>query len=192
MAAPLLRQWRRRWRGRRGPPPRPAAPKWGGPAKVTFDNLTDWTERPEPGIKYYSGIAVYSKTFDFLNAAGYSKNRLYLDLGEVKNMARVRLNGHDMGVVWTAPREVDVTGIIKEKGNQLEIEVANLWPNRLIGDQQYRDDGVKDGKWPDWLIKNEKRTGNRYTFTTYNPYKKDSPLLPSGLLGPVTIQQSEF
>jgi hypothetical protein len=167
-------------------------PKWGGPAKITFDNLTDWTERPEQGIKYYSGIAVYSKTFDFVDTPGFGKNRLYLDLGEVKNMARVQLNGHDLGVVWTAPWEVDITGIIRGKKNQLEIEVANLWPNRLIGDQQYPDDGIKDGKWPAWLVKNKRRTTNRYTFTTYNPYKKDSPLLQSGLLGPVTIQQTEF
>jgi hypothetical protein len=167
-------------------------PKWGGPGKITFNNLTDWTERPEQGIKYYSGIAVYSKTFDFPISSGYGKNRLYLNLGEVKNMARVRLNGLDLGVVWTAPWEVDITGILKEKGNQLEIEVANLWPNRLIGDQQYPDDGVKDGKWPEWLIKNGKKTSSRYSFTTYNPYKKDSPLLHSGLLGPVTIQQTEF
>jgi hypothetical protein len=166
--------------------------KWGGPGKITFNNLTDWTERPEQGIKYYSGIAVYSKTFDFLNFSGYSKNRLYLDLGEVKNMARVRLNGHDLGVVWTAPWQVDITGILREKGNQLEIEVANLWPNRLIGDQQYPDDGVNDGKWPEWLIKNGKKNSARYSFTTYNPYKKDSPLLSSGLLGPVTIEQTEF
>jgi len=107
-------------------------------------------------------------------------------------MARVRLNGHDLGVVWTAPWQVDITGVIREKGNQLEIEVANLWPNRLIGDQQYPDDGVKDGKWPEWLIKNGKKTSARYTFTTYNPYKKDSPLLSSGLLGPVTIKRKDF
>lgn len=167
-------------------------PKWGGPGKITFNNLTDWTERPEQGIKYYSGIAVYSKTFDFHNSPGYNKNRLYLDLGEVKNMARVRLNGHDLGVVWTAPWEVDITGILKKKGNQLEIEVANLWPNRLIGDQQYPDDGIKDGKWPAWLVKNERRTSDRHTFTTYNPYKKDSPLLSSGLLGPVSIKRKDF
>ncbi|HET7116219.1 MAG TPA: glycosyl hydrolase, partial [Hanamia sp.] len=167
-------------------------PKWGGPEKIIFDHLTDWAARPEPGIKYYSGIAVYSKTFDYSASTGNDKSKLYLDLGEVKDLARVRLNGQDLGVLWTAPWEVDVTDIIKEKGNQLEIEVVNLWPNRLIGDQQFPDDGAKNGKWPEWLIKNEKRTSNRYTFTTYNPYKKDSPLLPSGLLGPVTIQQSEF
>ncbi|HEY5406956.1 MAG TPA: hypothetical protein VIJ92_07710 [Ginsengibacter sp.] len=74
----------------------------------------------------------------------------------------------------------------------LLIKVANLWPNRLIGDQQMPDDGVKDGKWPEWLLTNQKRTSGRYTFTTFNPYKKDDPLFKSGLIGPVTIQQTEF
>ena len=167
-------------------------PKWGGPEEVIFDHLTDWTLRPEDGIKYYSGIAVYRKTFDFSNSSANGKGKLYLDLGKVKNLARVRLNGHDLGVLWTAPWQKEITGIIREKDNQLEIEVANLWPNRLIGDQQFPDDGIKDGKWPDWLIKNQKRTGGRFTFTTFNPYKKDSPLLSSGLLGPVSIERKDF
>jgi len=81
-------------------------PKWGGPEKVRFDSLKDWTLRPEEGIKYYSGIAVYRQHFDLPKAAARDKdNRLYLDLGEVKNMARVRLNGQDMGVVWTTHGE---------------------------------------------------------------------------------------
>ena len=168
-------------------------PKWGGPEKVTFDHLVDWTSRPEEGIKYYSGIAVYRKNFDVsVLPASPANGRFYLDLGEVKNLARVKLNGHDLDVVWTAPWKVDITEILKQKGNQLEIDIANLWPNRLIGDQQMPDDGVKDDKWPEWLLKDKKRTSGRYTFTTYNPYKKESPLLKSGLLGPVTIQQTEF
>ena len=63
-------------------------------------------------------------------------------------MARIRLNGRDLGVVWTAPGQVDITTSVKAKRNRLEIEVANLWPNRLIGDEMEPDDGVKDGKWP--------------------------------------------
>ncbi len=167
-------------------------PKWGGPEKVSFDHLVDWTSRPEKGIKYYSGIAVYRKSFNLPSSATAGSSKLYLDLGEVKNMARIRLNGKDLGVVWTAPWKVDITGAVKQTRNQLEIEVANLWPNRLIGDQQLPDDGIKDDKFPEWLIKGTKRTSGRYTFTTYNPYKKDSPLLKSGLMGPVTIQQTEF
>jgi len=167
-------------------------PKWGDPEKVIFDHLIDWTSRPEKEIKYYSGIAVYKKSFDLPTSATAGSQKLYLDLGKVKNMARVRLNGKELGVVWTAPWKVDITTIVKKKGNELEIEVANLWPNRLIGDEQFPDDGIKDGKFPDWLIKGESRTSGRYTFTTYSPYKKDSPLLSSGLIGPVTIQQSQF
>ena len=113
--------------------------------------------------------------------------RMYLELGKVKNMARVRLNGHDLGVVWTAPWSVDITKAVKAKDNQLEIEVVNLWPNRLIGDEQLPDDGIRDEQWPEWLKEGKPRTSGRYTFTTYNHYSKDSPLLESGLLGPVII-----
>jgi len=167
-------------------------PKWGGPKKVTFDSLVDWTTHPQEGIKHYSGIAVYKKSFDLPLSATAGSHKLYLDLGEVKNMSRIRLNGKELGVVWTAPWKVDITRVVKPKGNELEIEVANLWPNRLIGDEQFPDDGIKDGKFPEWLINGKKRTSGRYTFTTYNPYKKDSPLLKSGLMGPVTIQQSQY
>ncbi len=157
----------------------------GGPEEVVFEKLDDWSVRPEEGIKYYSGVAGYSKTFDLAEP----KSELYLDLGEVKNMARVRLNGKDLGVVWTAPWQVSITDAAKEKDNMLEIEVANLWANRLIGDESLPDDGVKDGKWPDWLINGTPRPTRRYTFTTHRFYKKDDPLLSSGLLGPVKILQ---
>ncbi len=167
--------------------------KLGGPEKVKFDTLMDWTCRSENGIKYYSGIAVYQKNFDLPTAGDTSNHkRLYLDLGNVKNMAHVVINGHDLGVVWTAPWKVDITGIVKQKNNQLEISVANLWPNRLIGDDHLPYDGVKDGQFPEWLLKGEKRTSERYTFTTYDPYNKNSPLLESGLIGPVIIQREVF
>ncbi|HEX5553488.1 MAG TPA: glycosyl hydrolase [Chitinophagaceae bacterium] len=168
-------------------------PKWGGPASITFDHLVDWTTRPEKGIRYYSGVATYHKSFDLpASRTNGDSGRLYLNLGAVKDLARVLLNGHDLGVVWTAPRRVDITGVIKQKGNQLEIRVANRWPNRLIGDQQFPDDGVKDDQWPAWLLKGQKRPSKRYTFTNYNPYTENSPLLQSGLLGPVTIQSGGF
>jgi hypothetical protein len=157
----------------------------GGPAEVVFEKLGDWSARPEEGIKYYSGIAGYSKTFDLAEP----KSELYLDLGEVKNMARVRLNGKDLGVVWTAPWQVRVTDAVKVKNNKLEIEVANLWANRLIGDEALPDDGVKDGKWPEWLLNETPRPSKRYTFTTHRFYKKDDPLMSSGLLGPAKILQ---
>jgi hypothetical protein len=161
-------------------------PKWGGPAAVTFEQLQDWTQRPEDGIRYYSGIATYKQQFN-MPATGHAR-KIYLDLGDVKHMARVRLNGHDLGVVWTAPWSVDITAAAKTGNNELEIEVANLWPNRLTGDARLPDDGVKNGQWPTWLKEGKPRTSGRYAFATYSPYKKDSPLLPSGLMGPVTIQ----
>ncbi|MEP7143456.1 MAG: glycosylhydrolase-like jelly roll fold domain-containing protein, partial [Ferruginibacter sp.] len=119
-------------------------------------------------------------------------NRIYLGLGEVKNIARVILNGKDLGVVWTAPWKVDITAALKQKGNRLEIAVANLWPNRLIGDEQLPDDGIKNDLWPDWLLNNRPRTSGRFTFTTFRHYQKDAPLFKSGLIGPVTIRQTDF
>ena len=164
-------------------------PLWGGPEKVVFEQLTDWSQHTDQGIKYYSGTAVYRQTFDL----PVQKNaRMYLDLGKVKNMARVRLNGHDLGVVWTAPWRVDITKAVKNRDNRLEIEVVNLWPNRLIGDEQLPDDGIRDGEWPDWLKEGKPRTGGRYTFTTYQHYTKDSPLLESGLTGPVTVWSTQI
>ncbi|TCS88999.1 alpha-L-rhamnosidase-like protein [Anseongella ginsenosidimutans] len=210
------------------------SPERGGPGTVQFDRLQDWTTRPEEGIRYYSGTAVYRQSFDFsitkgaaaskgdiakegaaasggetaqdhmaedsIAAAGRLKKagklpqntRFYLDLGEVNNMARVYLNGQDMGVAWTAPWKVDITHALKNGRNELRIEVANLWPNRLIGDEQLPEDGIQNGQWPGWLTKGKGRTSNRHTFSTFNPYTENSPLLRSGLTGPVALVLEEF
>jgi len=160
-------------------------PKWGGPEKIAFDALRDWTTRPEPGIKYYSGIATYRKA---LNLAQAPKGKMYLDLGVVHDMARVRLNGQDLGVVWCAPWRVDVTGAIKAGDNQLEIEVVNRWANRLIGDKQPADAGVRTVDCPPGFLGGQKFKAGRYAFSTHDPYNQQSPLVSSGLLGPVTLQ----
>jgi hypothetical protein len=161
---------------------------WGGPAHVVFDKLTDWTQRLENGIKYYSGRAVYTKSFDLPeNKATDNNSDYFLDLGKLKNLGRVKLNGRDLGVIWTEPWQVKITGELRPKGNKLEIEVANLWINRLIGDENEPWDGVADGKWPDWLLNGTKRESKRFTFTTHHFYKKDDPLQESGLIGPVKI-----
>ena len=159
-------------------------PKWGGPALAVFDRLTDWTQNSDSGIKYYSGTAIYKQTFDLPKSVAKS---LFLDLGKVNNMARVKLNGKDLGVIWTFPWRVDISDAVKPSGNQLEIEVVNLWPNRLIGDEQLPDDGTGNGQWPKWLTEGKPRTSGRYTFTTYKHFDKNSPLLESGLIGPVKI-----
>ena len=161
----------------------------GGPGKVRFENPDDWAQNPEDGIRYYSGTAVYSKTFDLPESAGSVRNsEIFLNLGKVKNIARVRLNNRDAGTVWTSPWQVEITGLLKKKNNLLEIEVANLWINRLIGDEAEPWDGVTGGKWPDWLLNGTKRPTNRYTFTTHRYYKKGDSLSESGLMGPVTIE----
>lgn len=163
-------------------------PKWGGPGKINFETLTDWSKHDHEGVKYYSGTALYEKTFDFPGAIPNGK-RLFLDLGQVNVMARISLNGKELGTVWTAPWSVDITEHVKAKNNELKIEVVNLWANRLIGDEHLPDDGPQHGQWPQWLLNGEKRPSQRYTLTTFKHFTKDSPLLPSGLLGPVTIRE---
>jgi hypothetical protein len=162
-------------------------PKWGGPAKVAFDTLQDWTTRPEPGIKYYSGIATYRKTFDLARVPG---GKTYLNLGVVHDMARVKLNGKDLGVVWCAPWRVEVTGAIKAGDNQLEIEVVNRWPNRMIGDKQPADAAARTVECPPGFLAGQKIRTGRYTFSTHDTYDAQSPLLPSGLLGPVQVMKA--
>ena len=173
-------------------------PKWGGPSsaeatagkpeKIAFDTLQDWTARPESGIKYYSGIATYRKSFSL---AKVPEGKTYLALGVVHDMARVRLNGKDLGVVWCAPWRMDVTAAIKVGDNQLEIEVVNRWTNRMIGDLQPADANVRTVECPPGFLGGTKIQTGRYTFSTDDPYKADSPLVSSGLLGPVQIIISE-
>lgn len=138
-----------------------------GPVRpVTFEQLTDWSKRPEDSIKYYSGTAVYETTFNMSNV---SKDSIfYLNLGKVKVIAKVTLNGKDVGSVWTSPRQVNITNAIKKGDNRLKIKVVNTWVNRLIGDSK---------------LPPEKRE----TFADVNPYTPDSPLQPSGLIGPVVV-----
>jgi len=164
---------------------------WGGPGNVTFDSLVDWTERPEPGIRYYSGIATYERHFDVPDLHAMPDGEVSLDLGDVDVMARVRLNGTDLGVVWTPPWQVEVTGILKEQDNHLEIEVANLWANRLIGDQQPGDIEARQVQWSSGLLGGEKIPAGRYTFSTYAYYSAESPLQASGLRGPVRLLRAD-
>jgi hypothetical protein len=150
-------------------------PKWGGPEKpVIFNTLADWTDQSDPGIKFYSGTATYRKSFDWSHPGLSSDLRppISLSLGVVHNIARVRLNGKDLGVIWCAPWRVDISSALQPGANNLEIEVVNLWPNRLIGDAA-------------------KSEAERLTWTVIKtPYTVKSALLPSGLLGPVTLQKA--
>ena len=163
-------------------------PKWGGPAKVIFASLQDWTTREESGLKYYSGIATYRKVFELpKESAAASREpgkKIYLDLGTVHDMAQVRLNGKDLGVVWCAPWRVEISGFVKDHGNLLEIAVANRWTNRMLGDQQPPDKDVRTVKFSSGLLGGQEFKAGRYTFATAGGL---GVLLPSGLLGPVRI-----
>ncbi len=142
-------------------------PKWGGPARAEFAELCDWTSRAEAGIKYYSGKATYEKTFRCDAKAG---QRVFLDLGEVREVAEVRVNGKPIGIAWTKPFRLEITAAVKKGENRLEVDIVNLWPNRMIGDADLAPE-------------------KRYTQTNIQLYysKKESKLLPSGLLGPVRV-----
>lgn len=162
-------------------------PARGGPAKATFDSLINWASHPEEGIRHYSGTATYRKTFDVPDLDPAAKAKTWLDLGVLHDICRVRLNGKDLGVVWTAPWRVDATGALRATGNSLEIDVANSWVNRLIGDQQPANKGARTVSWPSGLLGGKEHPAGRYSFVTHNDYKATSPLRPAGLLGPVTI-----
>lgn len=142
--------------------------KKGAPVGVTFNELTPWNESADIGVKYFSGTATYSKTIN-APADWFGKDtELWIDLGKVENLAEVVINGKSLGVVWKTPFRINATDALKIGDNKLEIKVTNLWVNRLIGDQQ-----------PGAV--------NKITYTTMPFYRANSPLLPSGLLGPVKI-----
>jgi hypothetical protein len=161
-------------------------PEWGGPKDaVSFDALQDWSKHAERGIQYYSGIAVYEQRFDAVE----NDETVYLSLGRVEDIAKVRLNGRDLGTVWSAPFRVAIPqGLLKPSGNRLQVAVANVWQNRLVGDQQKPDRRARTLQWDNGMLAGKPQAAGRYTFSThYNGIRGDSPLSPSGLLGPVKI-----
>jgi hypothetical protein len=143
-------------------------PDRGEPSHATLDKLISWSDSADKGIKYFSGEGTYTTTIQ-AEASWFGKGAtLWIDLGDVKNLAVVTVNGKELGTVWHAPYRIDATSVLKPGANQISVKVINSWVNRLIGDQQ-----------PDATTK--------YTFATWKPYKATSPLLPSGLLGPVAV-----
>ena len=151
---------------------------WGAPDSTILPELTSWTKSPDPGIRYYSGTATYRKSFLFDPQALASGNQRYLlDLGKLSKMARVWLNGHDLGILWTRPYRADITAYVKSGENILTVMVANVWSNRLTGD------AITGEKFTNTNI-----TGNGNILI---PWAK-VPLVESGLLGPVTIQTVNF
>jgi hypothetical protein len=144
-------------------------PNLGAPPQIQMSSLTSWTTSAEPGVKYFSGTATYSNQFNLPEGWNQSGSKILLDLGRVREFAQVTLNGKPLpDILWKPPFTLEVTPALNSGLNIIEIKVTNLWPNRIIGDQQ------PDAK-------------EKFTFTVYGAYKADSPLVESGLLGPVRL-----
>ncbi len=139
----------------------------GAPGTAVVEELKSLSLSNDPGIKYFSGKATYSKSFSF-RKKDLREGRVFLDLGEVKDIASIRVNGTEMGTVFTHPFKVEITGALRRGRNEVEIEVTNVWHNRIVGDMQ---PGVRD----------------KITYTPIDFFTAEEPLLPSGLLGPVRI-----
>ena len=143
----------------------------GAPPTAVFDQLMSYTESADPSIRYYSGTVTYRKAFNLKKRHLRKATAFEIDLGSVKNLARVTVNGFDVGVAWKSPFRLEIpTAYLHSGRNDLEVKVINLWPNRIIGDLQ-------------------PGAGRKWTYTASNWYTADSPLLPSGLLGPVTVSR---
>jgi hypothetical protein len=146
-------------------------PDRGAPPSITLDELSSWSDSTDAGVRYFSGMGTYTQTVNAPQSWFKKGEHLWIDLGDVKNLAEVTVNGKHLGIVWHAPYRLDVTNALKPGANQLSIQVTNAWVNRLIGDEQ--------------------PGATRYTFADVKPYQANSPLLASGLLGPVAVVRAE-
>jgi hypothetical protein len=136
-----------------------------------MDTLTAWNENSDPGVKYFGGVGTYTKTIQASGNWFKKGSYFWLDLGDVKNLAEVSVNGKDLGIVWHAPYRIDITSALQPGSNEVVIKVVNAWVNRFIGDEQ--------------------PGATKITFADVKPYRAKSPLLPSGLLGPVAVIRSD-
>ena len=183
---------------------------WGAPDKITLNQLASWTENTNTGVKYFSGTATYLKDINIPPTFDGPDSVVTLNLGSVKNIAEVFVNGQDCGTLWKPPFRADISHALKPGRNHLEIRVTNLWPNRMIGDEQEPDDcewgppfhysyapgdpvvGRMLARVPQWLAEGKPRPlPGRYTVVSFKFFTKASPLLPSGLLGPVEVEYTQ-
>ncbi len=174
---------------------------WGAPQRIAMP-LRSWTEHAEEGVRFFSGTATYTKTIQVPEAFCGEGSSLWLDLGQVKNLAEVSVNGRSVGVLWKPPFRIEVTDRLKPGDNLLSIQVTNTWINRMVGDEHYPDDcewnppqehlgfpvGQSIREIPKWIWSGEERPEpRRKTFTTWKFYTQSTPLPASGLLGPVRL-----
>jgi hypothetical protein len=179
---------------------------FGAPERLILPQLISLHQLQDPGVRYFSGTASYQKKFPF-NKTSATNKKWFLDLGHVEVMAEVILNGKNFGVLWTRPFIVDITSELHSGINHILVRITNLWPNRLVGDEQLPEpdqfapggglsgrDGLIGGyieKLPNWYLQNlPKPVDGRITFTTWKHFSKNSPLLESGLIGPVRIHEA--
>ncbi|MDE5850956.1 MAG: hypothetical protein K2H38_12520, partial [Muribaculaceae bacterium] len=174
---------------------------------ISAESLFSWPESDNQDVKYFSGTASYTIPFNISKTQLEPGQRMVLSLGEVKDMASVTLNGKELPILWKVPFDCDITDAVKEGENFLEIKVTNLWPNRMIGDELEPDDlewseplvydyapgkpraGCYLTSNPEWLRNGSERPSKgRKTVGCFKFFTADSPLLPSGLIGPVAIR----
>jgi (4-O-methyl)-D-glucuronate---lignin esterase len=144
---------------------------WGAPRPVPWNQFESWTESSDPGIRYFSGTAVYRATLHIPNDLPAPNRQLWLQLGQVREIATLVVNGHPVETLWRQPFAARIDKEVHPGDNSIEIRVSNLWPNRLIGDLQISD-------------------ATQFAHTNIHAYTKNSPLLPSGILKPVTLEMA--
>lgn len=170
----------------------------GAPDSVVIPELISWSEHEDFGVRHFSGTATYRLSFELPDAWPLDEPglRYELDLGEVRHLASARLNGVDLGALWKPPFRFDIGSALRPGTNTLEVDITNLWVNRLIGDAHLPEDAdwSQNGEGPTletipaWIENRSPRPSGRIAFSTFRHWTKDDPLLPSGLLGPVTLR----
>lgn len=172
----------------------------GAPKQIELPELTSLHTHTDDGVKYFSGTATYQKNFNVEGSLIAKDKRVFLDLGRVAVIAEVILNGQNLGIVWKPPYRLDIIDVVVAGENELQVKVTNQWPNRLIGDEQlpvenkykkFASNGAGILELPDWYLQGKpKPAGGRVTFATWQFFEKESPLLESGLIGPVVIRNA--
>jgi len=175
-------------------------PQCGAPSSVQLDRLTDLSRHANEGIRHFSGTAVYRTAFEpqipnLKSEIPNLRSQVFLNLGDVRNLAEVIVNGRNLGVLWKKPFRLDITSALQDGANELEVRVTNLWVNRLIGDADkmaalgvtYRDRNGVIAKWPAWVPQDAPPADAPVTFTTWRQWDGTELLPPSGLLGPATL-----
>lgn len=168
---------------------------WGAPEQIQMEKLIALNKHRDEGVRYFSGTANYQCEFDVPEGLLVPEHQIELDLGHIAVMADVTLNGQNLGILWKTPFCLNVTSALRAGRNTVKIAVANLWVNRLIGDQQLPADAERaaDGhllNWPQWLLDGKASPTGRFTFTTWELWRKNDALVDSGLIGPVRLRTS--